>query len=347
MTNTNTNITVPVAMEKVGKYAELMNITVPVVAELAQVKWTSKPKKAVVLAVLTKMEDIYRKRKELIDQIVRYEGGEADITMTRKELRTLLTDLQSQQQEEEDMTNQQQPVPQQAPVVEVPQFIDYKGVEFVQVGYTQTLIEQAIIRTQQEVNAVRDQELAAIETKVEEMSQTPVVETPVTETPKEEVAVEAELTDAQIKKAIAELEAKIEECRKEEKKWIARDMKKYFEQVNITRKLEEKLHELKGGDVQQLIKEKYNGFRTSGAKFLANTADVTEKYGHKGVDKGAELLNSIFDGVMGITKDVVGVAEKAGKTTINIASQAGHVGVDAAAGVQRAAGDIIGGNTNK
>lgn len=343
MTN-NTTKTVAEMKVVVGKYSELMAIDVTTVAGLAEVKWDSKVKKADVLAVLTKMEAIYKKRKGLIDAIVRYEGGEADITMTSKELRNRLTELQTKEEEEQAMTTNQQPTQEETTITteQLPEMIDYKGADYVHVDYTKTLIEQAIIRTQQNERAIAEEAMRKIQDNIPTMEEAAIVEAPKTEPAKEE---EQEVTPAQRNALIVKLNEELERLQKLKDRYVVFDTKKFYQVVDQYRAVEERLLTLKGGDVKNLISEKYNGLTRTAAKGLYNAADVTEKYGHKGVDRGAELLNSIFDSVVGVTKDVVGIAEKTGKATINVAGQLGHAGVDLTAGTMRAGGDLI--NNNK
>lgn len=301
------SITVPAAIKKVNKYAELMNVDVQDVAALASVKWTSKPKKADALSTLEQMEKMYTARKALINKIVRYEGGTADITMTVSQLNQELTTLQS---EEEDEMIVSTPAPKM---------------------YTEDEVKALLTQVaEQTAKAVSEQAV----TQVEEKIQLPELQ-------ESEVQQPEEVSPVEKKALIKKLQEELAKLDKLKDRYIVFNTKKYYEVVDQYRAVEEHLLAIKGEDVKTLIANKYNGLTRTAAKGLYNAADVTEEYGHKGIDRSTELLNSVLESVVGVTKDAVVMAERTGKAAIDVTGQIGHAGVDLTAGTFRATGDFI------
>jgi DNA gyrase/topoisomerase IV subunit A len=150
-------------------------------------------------------------------------------------------------------------------------------------------------------NTLKDQHVAEIENltkKIEELSSLLTLQDEMSE--ESQLTTEGEknqLTDEQTQDVIAKLETEHAKSLKEEEKWVGRNNKKYFECVNVSRKIEEKLHELKGGNVDQLIKEKYNGFSTTGL-------DISKEHVHRGIEHGAYIVSKVLSDITGIPHDV-------------------------------------------
>jgi hypothetical protein len=141
---------------------------------------------------------------------------------------------------------------------------------------------------------------------------------------------------AVLEKQLAELEIKKQQA-------LGKNPAIMLQVVDQYRAVEAKLHELKGGDVNQLIKDKYNGFRTAAGAGFKKAGDVTYEYGHKGVSAGAGVLNNVFDTAINVTKDLVNVVDRTGKSVIGVTESVGHAGVDLAANALYATGDFIDG----
>ncbi len=368
-------LTVAEAKAKIKEYASLLNVEIAKVAKLAGVQWNSKVKKEGVLSVLSKMEAIYNKRESLVNEIARYDGAEANITMTSKQLREKLMELQSNNEEEQPVVEQatnkkevvntteaEQPTVEQATVEQatVKQTTNKKEMVNMTNENKQPTAEELLAITMQrmeEMQAAHQAQINALATQyeariaeMEKATQAPVyakedLQKVVTrinafygaEVVTIDMPVEA-LKNMLAKVRQAEASTKTNKGEVQmTKHTVVVDGKEY------TKEQAETLKKVTGVAKEQLKKgyDAINNVRIVTHGSLEAFAAGIEKYGHPAVDGAANLTGTLLKTAADLSRTVINTAEGLGNTVIETGRTLGHSTVDATAGIIRGGSAIV------
>lgn len=351
-TQTTTNrkaTTIKGMQEQIKVLSQELNMTASTAANNVKAEWSSKPKKDAVSAVLDYMASTYVKRKDKITKIQAL-GGKANMHQTTKELTNLLSELTAEKEAKEEKalntkkaSTKKKAVSKEEQARRIAKTVAYinqqMGMEIVtidtplselkkmydrvkaakptvkkeQKSYSAEQVAEAIKQTREQVTAEVTETVAQQYEAQAEVA--PTIEAPSTEVP-------AKLTEEERKALIQECETEMARLQ-ELKKTYALDDDKFYKIVDAYRFVEEKLTVLKGKDVKKLIAEKYKGVSRSASLKLLNAADLTDHYGHAGVNKTADFLISVFTGLIDLSANIL------------------HTGVDLTSGTMRMTAKII------
>lgn len=323
-----------------GSLCKEMGLNIKVVAEHQHIEYQGdRTRKDNIIKLFNRVADMHSKRTQLV-QLANSLGAHTDIGMRTKELEAIIVQFKKIQPQMEEliMAKEQVAATTQGKVYteeEVAAMMQQKEIEKEELtAQHRELTKQALVKKEQEVLALAAEKMQ----QVSDATAQAVAEDSIQVV--EETVQELVLTEADKQKVIDGLDKQLGSIQAEMNKNITKPQK-YNELVLEYRSVEEKLHALKGGDVQELIRTKYKGLTLSAAQGLLKGAAVVDKYGHAGVDRGTQLLNSVLESALGLTREVLNVTERAGRTVIKLGGEVGHAGVDLASGTLRATSELI------
>lgn len=316
-----------------GSLCKEMGLNIKVVAEHQHIEYQGdRTRKDNIIKLFDRVADMHSKRTQLV-QLANSLGAHTDIGMRTKELEAVIVQFKKLQPQMEELLMAKEQV---AATSEGKVYTEeeVKAMQEELTAQHRELTKQALAKKEQEVLALAAEKMQ----QVSEATAQAVAEDQIQVV--EEAVQELVLTEADKQKVIDGLDKQLGSIQQEMNKNITKPQK-YNELVLEYRSVEEKLHSLKGGDVQELIATKYKGLTLSAAQGLLKGAAVVDKYGHAGVDRGTQLLNSVLESALGLTREVLNVTERAGRTVIKLGGEVGHAGVDLASGTLRATSELI------
>lgn len=323
-----------------GALCKDMGLNIKVVAEKQLVEYQGdRTKKENIIKLYQRVTVMHSQRLSLVQQATKL-GADVHMGMRTEILKEIIKQFTAIQQQLEvvNMAKEQVAATTQGKVYteeEVAAMMQQKEVEKEELtAQHRELTKQALVKKEQEVLALAAEKMQ----QVSDATAQAVAEDSIQVV--EETVQELVLTEADKQKVIDGLDKQLGSIQAEMNKNITKPQK-YNELVLEYRSVEEKLHALKGGDVQELIRTKYKGLTLSAAQGLLKGAAVVDKYGHAGVDRGTQLLNSVLESALGLTREVLNVTERAGRTVIKLGGEVGHAGVDLASGTLRATSELI------
>lgn len=316
-----------------GSLCKEMGLNIKVVAEHQHIEYQGdRTRKDNIIKLFNRVADMHSKRTQLV-QLANSLGAHTDIGMRTKELEAIIVQFKKIQPQMEELLMAKEQV---AATTEGKVYTEeeVKAMQEELTAQHRELTKQALAKKEQEVLALAAEKMQ----QVSDATAQAVAEDSIQVV--EETVQELVLTEADKQKVIDGLDKQLGAIQQEMNKNITKPQK-YNELVLEYRSVEEKLHSLKGGDVQELIRTKYKGLTLSAAQGLLKGAAVVDKYGHAGVDRGTQLLNSVLESALGLTREVLNVTERAGRTVIKLGGEVGHAGVDLASGTLRATSELI------
>lgn len=316
-----------------GSLCKEMGLNIKVVAEHQHIEYQGdRTRKDNIIKLFNRVADMHSKRTQLV-QLANSLGAHTDIGMRTKELEAIIVQFKKIQPQMEELIMAKEQV---AATTEGKVYTEeeVKAMQEELTAQHRELTKQALAKKEQEVLALAAEKMQ----QVSDATAQAVAEDSIQVV--EETVQELVLTEADKQKVIDGLDKQLGSIQAEMNKNITKPQK-YNELVLEYRSVEEKLHALKGGDVQELIRTKYKGLTLSAAQGLLKGAAVVDKYGHAGVDRGTQLLNSVLESALGLTREVLNVTERAGRTVIKLGGEVGHAGVDLASGTLRATSELI------
>lgn len=316
-----------------GSLCKEMGLNIKVVAEHQHIEYQGdRTRKDNIIKLFNRVADMHSKRTQLV-QLANSLGAHTDIGMRTKELEAIIVQFKKIQPQMEELLMAKEQV---AATTEGKVYTEeeVKAMQEELTAQHRELTKQALAKKEQEVLALAAEKMQ----QVSDATAQAVAEDSIQVV--EETVQELVLTEGDKQKVIDGLDKQLGAIQQEMNKNITKPQK-YNELVLEYRSVEEKLHSLKGGDVQELIRTKYKGLTLSAAQGLLKGAAVVDKYGHAGVDRGTQLLNSVLESALGLTREVLNVTERAGRTVIKLGGEVGHAGVDLASGTLRATSELI------
>lgn len=316
-----------------GSLCKEMGLNIKVVAEHQHIEYQGdRTRKDNIIKLFNRVADMHSKRTQLV-QLANSLGAHTDIGMRTKELEAIIVQFKKIQPQMEELLMAKEQV---AATTEGKVYTEeeVKAMQEELTAQHRELTKQALAKKEQEVLALAAEKMQ----QVSDATAQAVAEDSIQVV--EETVQELVLTETDKQKVIDGLDKQLGSIQAEMNKNITKPQK-YNELVLEYRSVEEKLHALKGGDVQELIRTKYKGLTLSAAQGLLKGAAVVDKYGHAGVDRGTQLLNSVLESALGLTREVLNVTERAGRTVIKLGGEVGHAGVDLASGTLRATSELI------
>lgn len=316
-----------------GALCKDMGLNIKVVAEKQLVEYQGdRTKKENIIKLYQRVTVMHSQRLSLVQQATKL-GADVHMGMRTEILKEIIKQFTAIQQQLEVMNMAKEQV---AATTEGKVYTEeeVKAMQEELTAQHRELTKQALAKKEQEVLAMAAEKMQ----QVTDATAQAVAEDSIQVV--EEAVQELVLTEGDKQKVIDGLDKQLGSIQQEMNKNITKPQK-YNELVLEYRSVEEKLHALKGGDVQELIRTKYKGLTLSAAQGLLKGAAVVDKYGHAGVDRGTQLLNSVLESALGLTREVLNVTERAGRTVIKLGGEVGHAGVDLASGTLRATSELI------
>ena len=316
-----------------GALCKDMGLNIKVVAEKQLVEYQGdRTKKENIIKLYQRVTVMHSQRLSLVQQATKL-GADVHMGMRTEILKEIIKQFTAIQQQLEVMNMAKEQV---AATTEGKVYTEeeVKAMQEELTAQHRELTKQALAKKEQEVLAMAAEKMQ----QVTDATAQAVAEDSIQVV--EEAVQELVLTEGDKQKVIDGLDKQLGHIQQEMNKNITKPQK-YNELVLEYRSVEEKLHALKGGDVQELIRTKYKGLTLSAAQGLLKGAAVVDKYGHSGVDRGTQLLNSVLESALGLTREVLNVTERAGRTVIKLGGEVGHAGVDLASGTLRATSELI------
>ncbi|ABS83663.1 hypothetical protein 0305phi8-36p105 [Bacillus phage 0305phi8-36] len=316
-----------------GALCKDMGLNIKVVAEKQLVEYQGdRTKKENIIKLYQRVTVMHSQRLSLVQQANNL-GANVNMGMRTEILKEIINQFTAIQQQMEVMNMAKEQV---AATTEGKVYTEeeVKAMQEELTAQHRELTKQALAKKEQEVLAMAAEKMQ----QVTDATAQAVAEDSIQVV--EEAVQELVLTEGDKQKVIDGLDKQLGHIQQEMNKNITKPQK-YNELVLEYRSVEEKLHALKGGDVQELIRTKYKGLTLSAAQGLLKGAAVVDKYGHAGVDRGTQLLNSVLESALGLTREVLNVTERAGRTVIKLGGEVGHAGVDLASGTLRATSELI------
>jgi hypothetical protein len=359
MTNTPT---VKQMKERIAELCTALNYNVQFGADRLGITYSSKTAKSDVVELLKNIESMHTRRQERVQQITEL-GGTATIASTFKELTEMLTLLKVEQEElQKQAPVQEEETVEQQPTAEELAAADMAAEEAEYEAKKQEAAEQQrrIQATVDYINTRTGIEIATVHTPVDVLKDmaTRIKATPVTPTfnrAQLDHAVQSGY-QAGVEEAVARVEQPVVDNRPivdvvaiyDAIETKAKDLIKQATQAakdgnlalynQLMPKYQEAMSKL--SDLGKEHKDKIfsaerskailDKARQSIADGLRNSAEVTNKYGHCGVDGLMNLANQVLTGVVQVAQ-----------TTINVTGQVGHYAIDTVSNVQLAAADLI------